>query len=227
MYWAIVFITLILGFISQGWISHNYKKYSNIPSGVPVTGADMAAGMLAAYGVQGVQINVIEGTLTDNFDPTQRQLNLSTQVAYGTSIAAHAVACHEAGHCLQLETGYGPLALRKALVPITNFSSIFSWIIILVGIFAQSAGLLYIGAACYFIAFIFSVVTLPVEFNASKRAIAYLDGQNGVLNGYAVYPIEKTGTRAMLRSAAFTYVAATLASFLNLLYVLFLANSSS
>lgn len=224
MSWIILVIaTMILGGIGQLAVSSAYKKWGNIGSTIDATGADMAIRMLGAYGQQDVQVNVIPGTLTDYFDPTTKTLNLSQDVAYGKSVAAHAIACHEAGHYLQFCEGYSMMKVRHALVPITNFASQATWIVLGIGLIMQSLGLIYVAAACYGVTLLFSIVTLPVEFNASGRAIKYLDGQNGVLLNTAVPQTERQGTRSMLRAAASTYVLSTIASLLNLLYILAIA----
>lgn len=225
MGWILLIATMVLGAIGQFAVSSAYKKWGNVASAVNLTGADLAIQMLAEQGQQDVQVNVVPGTLTDYFDPATKTLNLSQDVAYGKTVAAHAVACHEAGHYLQFCEGYTMMKVRHALVPITNFASQATWIVLMIGLLLQMVNLIYLAAACYAIALLFSIVTLPVEFNASKRAIAFLDGRNGVIAGVAVPTEERQGTRSMLRAAASTYVFATIASLLNLLYILAIARN--
>lgn len=224
-YLLVMIVTVVLGLIGQLAVKGAYKKWGNTPSAINATGADIAIRMLNEAGEQDVQVNVIEGTLSDYFDPTTKTLNLSRDVAYGTTVAAHAIACHEAGHYLQFCEGYSMMKLRHVLVPVTNFASSLTWIILIVGMVLSSVGLVYAAAACYAVSLVFSIVTLPVEFNASHRAIKYLDGKgDGTLAGVMVPQSEKNGTRTMLRSAALTYVMATLASVINLLYILSIAD---
>lgn len=225
MGWILIIATMILGAIGQFAVSSAYKKWGNVASAVNLTGADLAIQMLAEKGQQDVQVNVVPGTLTDYFDPATKTLNLSQDVAYGKTVAAHAVACHEAGHYLQFCEGYTMMKVRHALVPIANFASQATWIVLMIGLLLQMVNLIYLAAACYGVALLFSIVTLPVEFNASKRAIAFLDGQNGVICGVQVPNEEREGTRSMLRAAASTYVFSTIASLLNLLYILAIARN--
>ena len=218
--------TMILGGIGSFAVHRSYKKWSKTQSAVNITGEQMARMMLASYGVSDVQINIVPGTMTDYFDPRDRTLNLSHDVATGTSVASHAIACHETGHYLQHKQGYAPLRLRHLLVPAANISSNLCWIVLCIGLIFGAFGLVYVAAALYAVALLFSVITLPVEFNASRRAVAFLDGQGGVLAGVPVPAWEAKGTRDMLRSAALTYVMSTLASVLNLLYILLIARGN-
>ena len=220
---GIIIATMILGAIGTIAINKSYSKWGGTPSSIGITGEQMARMMLQSYGVHDAKINIIEGTLTDNFSPKDMTLNLSREVALGTSVASHAVACHETGHYLQHLQGYAPLKIRSFLVPITSFSSSICWLLLLVGIMFQAVGFMWIAIILYCISLLFSIITLPVEFNASRRAVAFLDGQNGVLAGVQVPAWEMKGTREMLRSAALTYVMSTFASVLNLVYLLLIA----
>lgn len=210
-------ITAILGGIGSFAVRRSYRRWSLAQSVVEITGEEMARKMLSAAGHEDVQINVIAGTMTDYFDPRDNTLQLSTEVAKGKSIAAHTIACHEAGHYLQHADGYGPLKLRHFLVPIANAASWICWVLLFIGVIFASFGLVWAALILYAASIIVSIVTLPVEFNASKRAIAFLDGEHSVFANLEIPEAEKQGTRDMLRSAALTYVMATIASIIDVI----------
>jgi hypothetical protein len=175
--------------------------------------------MLLAHGIRDVQIVSISGKLTDHYDPTTRTVNLSEDVYFGKSVAAAAVAAHECGHVIQHAQGYGPLKLRTALVPVVNFSNnIVSWVllagVLFINVFPQ---LLWVGIALFALSTFFSFVTLPVELNASSRAVGWLDTA-GIVN-YETKPMAKDA----LKWAAYTYVVAAIGSLATLLYYLSIA----
>ncbi|MCI8609227.1 MAG: zinc metallopeptidase [Firmicutes bacterium] len=206
---------------AQAKVSGNFKKYSKVKGGRHLTGAQAARKMLDANGLNQVRIERISGSLTDHYDPRGRVLRLSETVHDVDSVAAVSVACHEAGHALQHAEAYMPLKLRNSIVPVVNFASGLSWPLILVGILLLGNGNRQIGDTVFFIGviaftavIIFHAVTLPVEFNASSRALAQMEHLGLVA--------EETegGAKRVLRAAAMTYVAALAASVANLLRIL-------
>lgn len=220
-YIVLMIVTMILGIASTALIQIKYSKWNKIDSGTTMTGSDAARAMLASKGIQNPTINVFDGDeLNDYYDPKNNSLNLARRVADGTSVAALAVACHEAGHYLQHSDGYVPMKVRSLLVPVANIGNTFSWIVLLAGILLSSVGIIKLAVLLYMAVIAFSVMTLPVEFNASRRAIRYLDGVNESMNGAAATVNGQEGTRSVLRAAAFTYVASTAAAIGNLLYIL-------
>lgn len=216
-YLFIVVVTLILGLGSQAAISHAYKKWGKVHAACGLTGAQAARKMLDANGLQHVGINHIGGELTDHFDPKSNTLNLSQSTYDQTSVAAIAIACHEAGHAIQHATGYKPIQIRAAIVPAAQFAS-NAWIFILViGMLMHMLSLVWVAVALYACVVVFQIATLPVEFNASARAL-------DTIRATLPLPEEQdAGCAKVLRAAAFTYVAAALASLLQLLYYLGMA----
>ena len=211
---------MVLSFIIQRTLNSRFEKYSAIalPSGL--TGAEVAQKMLMENGVYDVSIVSVEGTLTDHYNPQTKTVNLSQSVYYGRSVAAAAVAAHECGHVLQHKSGYLPLKFRSALVPVVSFASnIVQWIllagVILINVFPS---LIWVGIGLFALTTLFSIITLPVEINASARAVNWL----------ASAGITDSGTKPMsvdaLKWAAYTYVIAAVGSLATLLYYLSLAN---
>lgn len=212
-YLLLVAVSLVLGFATQHYIDATYKRWSKVPVSGGRSGADIARSMLAANGVDGVGIEVIPGELTDNFDPRDNSLHLSQGNLSGASVASAAVACHEAGHAVQYDRGYVPGRIRTALVPVVNFASNIWMIVFVVGIAMSLGGLIQLAIVLFAASVLFQLVTLPVEFDASRRAVAYLKGA-----GYDAQTL--AGARKVLTAAALTYVAAALVSCLQLLYLL-------
>jgi Zn-dependent membrane protease YugP len=210
-YFMLILVVLVLGIGTQALINSRYRKWSNVPISTNMTGAMAARRMLDANGLANAGIDCIPGTLTDNFDPRTQMLHLSRDVYNGTSIAATAIACHEAGHAVQHARGYAPARFRMALVPAVNFASNAWIVLLLIGIFLNLAGLVWFSIALFGVAVLFQFVTLPVEFDASHRAIDTI-AISGANQG------EVAGAQSLLTAAAFTYVAATLSSLLQLLY---------
>ena len=209
---------MVLSMIIQGMLQSRFKKYSEVPLGI--TGAEVASRMLAAHGIRDVKIVSIQGKLTDHYDPTSKTVNLSEDVYYGRSVAAAAVAAHECGHVVQHATGYAPLQMRSALVPIVSFSnSIVSWVllagVLLINIFPS---LLWIGIALFAVTTLFSFITLPVEINASSRAVKWLESA-----GIVSYETKPMATDA-LKWAAYTDVIAAIGSLATLLYYISMAS---
>lgn len=216
--WIITIAVMVASLIIQGILDSRFEKYSQVPMGI--TGAEVAARMLAAHGIRDVQIVCINGKLTDHYDPTTRTVNLSKGVYYGKSVAAAAVAAHECGHVVQHATGYAWLRMRSTLVPVVSFSNnIVSWVllagVLLINIFPQ---LLWFGIALFALTTLFSFITLPVEINASSRAVSWLE--NAGIVSYETKPMAVDA----LKWAAYTYVIAALGSLATLLYYISLAN---
>ena len=222
--WTYVYLVLpclLLSLWASAHVNSTFKKYSAQHSRRGITGADAAARVLAANGVRGVRIEHISGDLNDHYDPRTNVIRLSDNVYGSTSTAAIGVACHEAGHAVQYAQGYAPIKLRAAVIPLTNFGSKLAMPLILIGLLFSSLGRLsnffiYLGIACFGLSLVFQLVTLPVEFNASRRALDAI-AQNGILS-----EDEQVGARKTLTAAALTYVAATAAALAQLLRLLVL-----
>ena len=216
--WIIMIAVMVLSMIVQNMLQSRFRKYSEVPVGL--TGAEVASRMLAAHGIRDVKVVSISGKLTDHYDPTTKTVNLSEDVYFGRSVAAAAVAAHECGHVVQHATGYAPLQMRSALVPVVSFSnSIVSWVllagVLLINIFPS---LIWIGIGLFAMTTLFSFITLPVEINASSRAVNWL--VNAVIVSYETRPMDTDA----LRWAAYTYVIAAIGSLATLLYYISLAS---
>lgn len=224
MYFDWTYLYLVLPFILLSlWASNNvnstFRKFSDQHSVRRITGADAAQRVLSANGVSGVRIEHISGNLTDHYDPKANVIRLSDNVYNSTSTAAIGVACHEAGHAVQYAHSYGPIKLRAAIVPITNFASKLAMPLILLGVVLTflenfSFTLVYLGIACFGFAVAFQLITLPVEFNASRRAMQAIQNANILTDE------EQKGARKTLTAAALTYVAATAVALAQLLRLL-------
>ena len=202
------------------WASHNgnstFKKYAKQFSRRNLTGAQAAQRVLSANGVHGVRIERVYGDLTDHFDPKTNVIRLSESVFDSTSTAAIGVACHEAGHAVQYAVGYAPIKLRAAIIPVTNFGTKIAWPLMLIGMLLSGMSyafynLVYVGIACFSLSLVFQLITLPVEFNASRRAMQAIE-EGGIL-----YEDELVGARKTLTAAAMTYVAAVATALVQLL----------
>lgn len=211
-------VMALMAFASRG-VQASFQKYSQVPIRSRMTGAQAARQILDANGLQNVAIERVAGQLTDHYDPQKRVLRLSSVVYDQPSVASVGVAAHEAGHALQHKNGYAPLMIRQGMIPIVNFGSAFGMNMIMVGMLAlfflsQQLGFMIgiIGLALYSLAVLCSIITLPVEFNASSRALACLN-QYGIVSSE-----EHSGTKKVLNAAALTYVAAAVGSVLTLLY---------
>jgi len=209
---------MVLSYIIQYRLKSRFAKYSEVP--LSITGAEVANRMLQAHGIRDVNIVSIDGKLTDHYDPTTKTVNLSHDVYYGKSVAAAAVAAHECGHVVQHATAYPWLRMRSALVPVVSFSSnIVSWVLLAGVLFINIfPSLLWIGIALFALTTLFSFITLPVEINASARAVNWLES-GGIVN-YETKPMAVDA----LRWAAYTYVIAALGSLATLLYYIAIAN---
>lgn len=216
--WILVIIGAVLSMAASARVNSTFSKYSKVRSMTGMTGAQAASRLLNSQGIYDVQVREVRGQLTDHYDPRTKTVNLSESVYGSTSVAAIGVAAHECGHAMQDNTGYVPLRLRGAIVPVANIGSHAAFPLIILGVIIGGMGspLVNIGLILFSLAVVFQLVTLPVEVNASKRAITLL-GQVGILGS------EEVGhTRKVLGAAALTYVAALAASVLQLLRLLLL-----
>lgn len=211
-YLALVVVTLIIGLAASGYVNSKLKRYAQVRSGTGMTGAQMAQQMLAYYGIGNVEVRR-GGSGQDFFDPRTNSVTLSPEAFDMSSVTAIATACHEVGHACQYAQGYAPMKVRGAIVPVANVAS-NAWIFLLmIGIFMNLAGLITAAIIMYAAVVLFQLVTLPVEFNASRRAMAYM-GSVGLASA------EQKGAFDVLRACAFTYLAAALTSILQLLWLL-------
>ena len=218
-YWGLFIIVMLAGVVIQSTLQGKFAKYSKVSLKYGYTGADIARKMMQDNGITDVKVECIEGTLTDHYNPSTKTVNLSKKVYYGSSVAAAAVAAHECGHVVQHAVGYAPLKLRSALVPVVSFANnTVQWILLLGMLMIKTfPTLLWIGIALFAMTTLFSFVTLPVEINASARAVKWLDNAG----------ITDSETRPMaidaLKWAAYTYVIAAISSLATLLYYIGIA----
>ena len=212
------YVLIILAFLISALVSAKmnatFSKYSKVRSYCGMTGAQAAQRILSSAGIYDVRIEHVSGKLTDHYDPSNKVLRLSDAVYGNTSIAAIGVAAHECGHAVQHARNYVPLSVRSAIVPVANFGSQLSWPLFLAGLIFSFRPLLMIGILLFCAALLFQIVTLPVEFNASARALRMLD-ETGIMGRQEI-----RGTKKVLRAAAMTYVAAVIGSLLELLRLL-------
>ena len=215
-YLIIVLPCIVVSMLASASVNSTFKRYSKQLSIRRITGAQAAQRVLLSNGVSGVRIERISGNLTDHFDPRTNVIRLSDSVYDSTSTAAIGVACHEAGHAVQYAQHYFPIKLRAAIIPVTNIGSKLAMPLILLGVLFSAFGsvfesLIYIGIACFSLSLVFQLITLPVEFNASRRAI------NAIADGELLTDEEIRGARKTLTAAAMTYVAATAVALAQLL----------
>ena len=209
--WMILIPCIILSYWASSNVTRTFQRYSGQISARRLTGAQAAARVLAANGVTGVRIERVAGNLTDHYDPKHNVIRLSDSVYDNCSTAAIGVACHEAGHAVQYATHYAPIRLRAAIIPVTNFGSRLAMPLIVLGVALSSLSyamysFVYAGILCFSLSLLFQLVTLPVEFNASSRALRAIE------EGNLLSEEELVGARKTLRAAAMTYVAATAVS---------------
>lgn len=215
-YLVLVLPCILLSLWASANVNSTFKKYSKQYSSRRLTGAEAAQRVLSANGVYGVRIERVSGNLTDHYDPRTNVIRLSDSVYSNTSTAAIGVACHEAGHAVQYAENYAPIKLRAAIIPLTNFGSKIAMPLILAGILMTFLGsfsdtLVYLGIAAFGLSLVFQIVTLPVEFNASRRAMQAIESSN------LLTAEEQRGARKTLTAAALTYVAATAVALAQLL----------
>lgn len=219
--YILVIIGAVISMIASSRVNSEFRKYSRVASRSGLTGAQAAMELLHSQGIYDVSVQHIAGNLTDHFDPRNKTVSLSDPVYNSTSLAAIGVAAHECGHAMQHAKGYAPLAIRSALVPVANIGSTLSWPLIIIGLLiggSPSTFFIKLGIIFFMGALLFQIVTLPVEFNASARALRLLQSTGLMAQD------EVTGSRKVLKAAALTYVAAVAASILQLIRLLAIAN---
>jgi len=217
--WILIIVVMLLSLLVQSLLPRRFKKYSQVP--ISISGAEVSAKMMADNGITDVKIGSVNGQLTDHYDPSKKAINLSDAVYAQQNIAAAAVAAHETGHCLQHAQGYMPLKMRSAMVPVVSFANNTVQWVLLAGIIFINVfpGLLWAGIGLFALTTIFSFITLPVEIDASRRAIAWLETSG--LTTYETLPMAKDA----LKWAAYTYVIAALGSLATLLYYIGVASN--
>jgi Zn-dependent membrane protease YugP len=217
LYFILIGPALLLSIVAQGFVKSTFSKYSKVIGSKGYTGAETARELLRVNGVHDVDVVMTQGRLSDHYDPVKKVLRLSQDVFAGRSLASVGVAAHEAGHAMQHAGGYVPLRVRHGLFPAANIGSQLAFPLIMLGLFFKAFALAKIGIIFFSAAVIFQIVTLPVEFNASSRALAMIE-ENGIVTSKEV-----SGAKAVLNSAALTYVAATAVAVMQLLYFVLLA----
>lgn len=224
MYWyydstyILVVIGVIISLIASLGVKGTFSKYSKVRSAHGLTGREVAERILYRSGITDVSIERISGNLTDHYSPREKVLRLSDTVYNSTSVAAIGVAAHEVGHAIQHHKGYAPIKVRDTIIPVVNIGQSLSIPLIVLGLFFSWSGLISLGIILFSFALIFQIITLPIEFNASRRAIRILGDESILVNQ------ELKGARAVLTAAALTYVAAVISSALQLLRLVMLAN---
>lgn len=220
--YILVMIGVVICLLASAKMNSTFSKYSRVRSHSGMTGKEAAEALLHREGIYDVRVEYVAGNLTDHYDPRSKVLRLSDATYQQTSVAAIGVAAHECGHAIQHARGYAPLSIRGALVPVANFGSSIAWPLILIGLLMNSQTsqlFLDLGVIAFSLAVLFQIVTLPVEFNASRRALKIL-GNTGML-----YPDEVRETRKVLTAAALTYVAGAASAILQLLRLIMISNS--
>ncbi len=217
-YFILVLPAVILSLIAQAKVKSTYAKYSKIPNSKRMTGAQAAYNVLRNYGIDNVRIEQVAGKLTDHYDPRTNVIRLSPEVFSGTSIASIGIACHEAGHAAQHAQNYVPIKIRNFILPVANFGSSAGVLIALLGYFLGFGILIDIGIILFACVVVFQLVTLPIEFNASSRALKIISGTEMLLDD------ERKGAKKVLSAAAMTYVASLLVSIMSLLRLILRTN---
>ena len=220
--YILVMIGVVICLLASAKMNSTFSKYSRVRSHSGMTGKEAAEALLHREGIYEVRVEYVAGNLTDHYDPRSKVLRLSDATYQQTSVAAIGVAAHECGHAIQHARGYAPLSIRSALVPVANFGSSIAWPLIIIGLIMNSQTsqlFLNLGVIAFSMAVLFQIVTLPVEFNASRRALKIL-GNTGML-----YPDEVRETRKVLTAAALTYVAGAASAILQLLRLIMISNS--
>ena len=217
--YILVGIGVLVMALAQAKVSSAYKKYASVPNSKQMTGRDVAFEILQQNGLSYVQINEVSGHLSDHYNPGKNTLNLSSDVYHGRSIAALAVAAHDCGHALQHKEGYKPLVVRNAIVPVCNISQNIGWIAIVAGLMLGKISIAWFGVLLMSVMLLFQLITLPVEFDASSRALS-------ILNDRYLMDSEYSGAKSMLTAAALTYVAGVLSTLLSLLRIVLIVLSN-
>lgn len=222
---GLLYIAILIMFgltmIAQFSVTSTFKKYKRVPSGTGITGAEAARRLLDSKGLTDVFVGQVPGKLSDHYDPRSRAVNLSDDVYNGTSVASIAVACHECGHAIQHAEGYLPLNIRSAVFPVASIGSHLGIPLLIAGFFFDLLSLQWLGIAVFSFTVIFQIVTLPVEFNASSRALVAMNEMGFVMPG------EDKGARSVLGAAAMTYVAAAAMAVLQLIRLILIVSSRS
>ena len=220
--YILVMIGVVICLLASAKMNSTFSKYSRVRSHSGMTGKEAAEALLHREGIYDVRVEYVAGNLTDHYDPRSKVLRLSDATYQQTSVAAIGVAAHECGHAIQHARGYAPLSIRSALVPVANFGSSIAWPLIIIGLIMNSQTsqlFLNLGVIAFSMAVLFQIVTLPVELNASRRALKIL-GNTGML-----YPDEVRETRKVLTAAALTYIAGAASVILQLLRLIMISNS--
>ena len=204
---------LLIGLIAQLYVKSKYSRWSQVQNRAGMTGTQVAQRLMERHGMYGLQLKGVPGQLTDHYDPRKKVLALSQGIAQQPSVASMAITAHEMGHAQQDKDNYLPMRLRSALVPVVNIGTNLGWIMIMLGLVLQIGGLAWMGVIAFSAGVVFTVATLPVELNASRRALAMLTSSGMIMN-----QDEEKGVRQVLNAAALTYVAAIITSLLQLLY---------
>ncbi len=210
---------LIFAAYAQWKVKATYNKYLRVANNRGITGAEAAKRILTRNGINDVTVELVSGKLSDHYDPRKKVLRLSNEVYNGKSIASVGIAAHEVGHAIQHNTNYGPLTVRSTIAPVVGFASNSAWILFFIGLLFSSVNLMNLGIIFFASAVVFNVVTLPVEFNASRRALTQLEEST------LIYDDEGRGVKKVLDAAALTYIAATIVAFLQLLRMILLRGS--
>ena len=215
-----VVIAAVLAIFAQTKVQSTYKRYKKIPNSRGMSGAQVAREILDSEGLNDIQIFEVKGQLSDHYNPSKKTINLSSDVYHGTSIASLAVAAHECGHAIQYKEKYIPISLRNSILPVANLGQYLGWIAIILGLAIGHTNIAWIGFALMCGILAFQIVTLPVEFNASSRALQ-------ILNTRYLTSSEYAGAKSMLSAAAFTYVAAMISTLMSMLriFLLIIGNS--
>ena len=212
-------IIIVIPLIAQIILSTMYRKYKSIDSNSKLSGFEVARKILDANGLNNIYVVEVQGELTDHYDPTRKTVRLSTDIFHGNTIASTSVAAHECGHAIQDKIGYMPMRLRSLIIPIVNIGSKLAWIVIVIGLFTQYFKIFLIGIGLISLSLVFQLITLPVEFDASRRAKIELK-KLGIVDNE-----ESNGVAKMLYAAAFTYVAGVLTSILEILRLFLMFNN--
>lgn len=221
MYYLLLIITMFITICSQSYINSMYQKTKRIKSGKGMSGAEVARKILDENGLKKVKVKEISGILTDHYDPSNKIVNLSSDIYNNTSLASVSVASHECGHAIQDKEGYTFLRFRNSIVPVVNLASRLGYLIIVISIFTSLTNLLWLGIAMEFVILLFQLVTLPVEFNASNRALKQISKLN------IVSKKEHSSCRDMLTAAALTYVASVASAIIEIFRLIYMARDRS
>lgn len=215
--YVLIFASLGITLLAQIFVSTSYSKYKKVQNSKGITGAEVAREILDKHGLSNVYVTATNGTLSDHYDPKRKVVRLSKDIYEGTTIAAVSVAAHEVGHAIQDKEEYAFMRFRSALVPVVNFSSTAGYFAILIGLFFGYTSFIWLGIALEIVILLFQLITLPVEFNASSRALEEIEKNNYLVRG------EVKGSRKMLKAAAFTYVASVLTALIQILRLVLIA----